>query len=411
MAPGSGTGDHSPCEARLGPCHLRAGARRCARCQRPEAARPSRAVPPRAGILRFAAASPAFRSRRPRSCGISLRMPAGRPVTRTAPTRLHRTVPSEVQMRLLSVALTVFAAAFGATPGSRLAAQERPLSFMDVQELRRAGSWAPSPDGAWMLYTVTTPDWETAESQTDIHLVSLSEGVASERRLTFTDEKDETGSGLGAGRVVLRVLVRPGGERRRRGRERRPALHDAPRRRRGAKDHRRRGWRLRLRVRPRRPLARLPLRRGRPGAALPAGGWRPGRGRCGADHRRARRGSGSGTSPPTGAGSTSRVPTRSTRTRRSGARGGSRPMCGTPSRRSRASGAWRSRRAKSAARRTTRPTVSTASRCRMTAAGSGSRAAPPSATSATSRRRDSMPTSTSRRWRPAGSSVSPTTAR
>ena len=95
-------------------------------------------------------------------------------------------------MRLLSVALTVFAAAFGATPGSRLAAQERPLSFMDVQELRRAGSWAPSPDGAWMLYTVTTPDWETAESQTDIHLVSLSEGVASERRLTFTDEKDET---------------------------------------------------------------------------------------------------------------------------------------------------------------------------------------------------------------------------
>ncbi|MDE0081111.1 MAG: hypothetical protein OXT72_00495 [Gammaproteobacteria bacterium] len=95
-------------------------------------------------------------------------------------------------MRLSSVALTVFAAAFGATPGSRLAAQERPLSFMDVQELRRAGSWAPSPDGAWMLYTVTNPDWETAESQTDIHLVSLSEGVALERRLTFTDEKDET---------------------------------------------------------------------------------------------------------------------------------------------------------------------------------------------------------------------------
>ena len=95
-------------------------------------------------------------------------------------------------MRLLSVALTVFAVAFGATPGSRLAAQERPLSFMDVQELRRAGSWAPSPDGAWMLYTVTTPDWERAESQTDIHLVSLADGVASGRRLTFTDEKDET---------------------------------------------------------------------------------------------------------------------------------------------------------------------------------------------------------------------------
>ena len=87
---------------------------------------------------------------------------------RTGPVRLHRTVPSEVPTRLLSVALTVFAAAFGAPFDSRLAAQERPLSFIDVQELRRAGSWAPSPDGAWMLYTVRTPDWETSESQTDI---------------------------------------------------------------------------------------------------------------------------------------------------------------------------------------------------------------------------------------------------
>ena len=95
-------------------------------------------------------------------------------------------------MRLLSVALTVFAVAFGAPSGSRLAAQGRPLSFMDVQELRRAGSWAPSPDGAWMLYTVTTPDWEAAASQTDIYLVSLAGGVASGRRLTFSDDKDET---------------------------------------------------------------------------------------------------------------------------------------------------------------------------------------------------------------------------
>ena len=95
-------------------------------------------------------------------------------------------------MRLLSVALTVFAAAFGAPFDSGLAAQEQPLSFVDVQELRRADSWAPSPDGAWMLYTVTTPDWERARSQADIHLVSLAEGVASGRRLTFTDDKDET---------------------------------------------------------------------------------------------------------------------------------------------------------------------------------------------------------------------------
>jgi len=76
-------------------------------------------------------------------------------------------------------------------PAGDLAAQQRPMSFMDMQLMRRGGSWTPSPDGAWMLYTVTTPDWQEAESQSDIHLVSLSEGVASSRRLTFTDSHDE----------------------------------------------------------------------------------------------------------------------------------------------------------------------------------------------------------------------------
>ncbi len=73
-----------------------------------------------------------------------------------------------------------------------LTAQQRPFTFMDVQEMKRAGSWTPSPDGAWMLYTVTTPDWEAAESQTDIHLVSLGEGVPSARQLTYTEDRNET---------------------------------------------------------------------------------------------------------------------------------------------------------------------------------------------------------------------------
>jgi dipeptidyl aminopeptidase/acylaminoacyl peptidase len=71
-------------------------------------------------------------------------------------------------------------------------AQQRPLTFMDVQELKNAGSWTPSPDGSLMLYTIRTPDWQDAESQTDIHLVSLTEGVSSSRQLTYTDDKNET---------------------------------------------------------------------------------------------------------------------------------------------------------------------------------------------------------------------------
>ena len=95
-------------------------------------------------------------------------------------------------MRSLPVALVLPVAVLALPLDAPLAAQQRPLTFMDVQEMRRAGSWTPSPDGAWMLYTVTTPDWEEAESQTDIHLVSLDEGVPSSRQLTYTEDKNET---------------------------------------------------------------------------------------------------------------------------------------------------------------------------------------------------------------------------
>ena len=66
------------------------------------------------------------------------------------------------------------------------------MTFMDMQVQRSGGSWVPSPDGQWMLYTIRTPDWQEAESQTDIHVVSLQEGVTSSRQLTYTDDKNET---------------------------------------------------------------------------------------------------------------------------------------------------------------------------------------------------------------------------
>ena len=67
----------------------------------------------------------------------------------------------------------------------------RPMTFLDVQHLRSAGSFTPSPDGNWLLHTVSTPDWEAARSQTDLHLVSLAEGLSSSRRMTFTEERNE----------------------------------------------------------------------------------------------------------------------------------------------------------------------------------------------------------------------------
>lgn len=100
------------------------------------------------------------------------------------------TIARPTAFRLAALPLALSATL--ALPVADVAAQERPMTFMDVQLMNRAGSWAPSPDARWMLYTVTTPDWEDADSQTDIHIVSMDGGVASSRQLTFTDEDDET---------------------------------------------------------------------------------------------------------------------------------------------------------------------------------------------------------------------------
>ena len=70
--------------------------------------------------------------------------------------------------------------------------EKRPMTFLDMQQMRQAGSPTPSPDGQWLLYTVSTPDWQEARQQTDIHLVSLRQGVESSKQMTYTKEKNET---------------------------------------------------------------------------------------------------------------------------------------------------------------------------------------------------------------------------
>lgn len=86
---------------------------------------------------------------------------------------------------------------------SGVAAQEsagadlRPMTFLDVQHLRSWGSPAPSPDGRYVLHTVTTPDWEEDRVQTDLYLVPVALGPEGARRLTFTEEHDETSPSWG----------------------------------------------------------------------------------------------------------------------------------------------------------------------------------------------------------------------
>ena len=69
---------------------------------------------------------------------------------------------------------------------------QRPMTFLDAQNMRQTAAPDLSSDGKSMLYTLSIPDWNQARRQTDIYLVSTERGLASTRQLTFTKDKNES---------------------------------------------------------------------------------------------------------------------------------------------------------------------------------------------------------------------------
>ena len=95
-------------------------------------------------------------------------------------------------MSLMKHVLCALAVLFASPLHAQTGDQRRSMTFLDVQHLRQVGSPAPSRDGRWLLYTISTPDWKEAKRQTDIFLVSLQQGLPTTKQMTFTKEKNET---------------------------------------------------------------------------------------------------------------------------------------------------------------------------------------------------------------------------
>jgi dipeptidyl aminopeptidase/acylaminoacyl peptidase len=91
----------------------------------------------------------------------------------------------------LAVCVILLVCAWHTTPGAQ-SPGARPMTFLDMQKMRQLGATAVSFDGRWLLYVATTPDWKEARRQSDLYLVSLQQGVASTRQMTFTRDKNET---------------------------------------------------------------------------------------------------------------------------------------------------------------------------------------------------------------------------
>jgi dipeptidyl aminopeptidase/acylaminoacyl peptidase len=104
----------------------------------------------------------------------------------------HRGARRSALGTLALLAVAASAAAQAPARAAAPAAEARPMTFLDVQHLRTAGAPAVSPDGKWLLHTVSIPDWKEGRSQTDIFLVSLERGVSSARQMTFTTDRNES---------------------------------------------------------------------------------------------------------------------------------------------------------------------------------------------------------------------------
>jgi dipeptidyl aminopeptidase/acylaminoacyl peptidase len=98
---------------------------------------------------------------------------------------------SAMKSRLAAVAALAALTSVGVWPSLVAQTARRPMTFLDMQQMRQVGSPTPSPDRRLLLYTLSTPDWKEAKRQTDLYLVSMQTGISSTRQMTFTREKNE----------------------------------------------------------------------------------------------------------------------------------------------------------------------------------------------------------------------------
>src|SRR4051812_30345412 len=107
------------------------------------------------------------------------RVALGSMASRRTPLHVMATIHRRFSVIRCSLLCLVAAAA---TLGAQA---QRPMTFLDAQNMRQASGPELSPDGRTMLYTLSTADWAQARRQSDVYLVSVDRGVPSTRQLTF----------------------------------------------------------------------------------------------------------------------------------------------------------------------------------------------------------------------------------
>lgn len=94
-----------------------------------------------------------------------------------------RRMPHRLLALLLAAAAA--AAAFADSSASPAPATLRPITHEDVWLMKRVANPRPSPDGRWVVFSVTQPAYDAKEQTADLWLKSLTDDTPA-RQLTFT---------------------------------------------------------------------------------------------------------------------------------------------------------------------------------------------------------------------------------
>ncbi|NBR08047.1 MAG: S9 family peptidase, partial [Opitutaceae bacterium] len=69
--------------------------------------------------------------------------------------------------------------------GAAEAIAKHAITHEDVWLMKRVGAPVPSPDGKWVVFSVTEPAYDAKEQWSDLWLKSLSDGAPA-RRITYS---------------------------------------------------------------------------------------------------------------------------------------------------------------------------------------------------------------------------------
>lgn len=100
-------------------------------------------------------------------------------------THIHRTKLFFRRVVCLLALLALSTQVFVASASAQNAARKVPITHESMWMMRRVGAPAPSPDGKWVVFSVTEPAYEDKDQVTDLWIVS-ADGAGKPRRLTST---------------------------------------------------------------------------------------------------------------------------------------------------------------------------------------------------------------------------------